>query len=85
MVQHDNTNVARERTGAIYLKAINHSRCHFFSWATNKHASYFKTFSAAVSASWMTEHNVTAAHTDSQCEYILRKCESVVWKTQQSH
>lgn len=89
MVQHDNKKEAmwreRKKTGAIYLKAINHSCCHFFSWATNKHASYFKTFSPAVSATWMAEHDIIAAHTDLQCESILRKCKSVVWKNQQIH
>lgn len=88
MEQHDNKKEAmwreRKKTGAIYLKAINRSCCHFFSWATHKHASYFKTFSAAVPATRMTEHDVKAAHTDSSRESIIRKCESVVWKSQQS-
>lgn len=95
MVQHDNKKEAmwreeeresererKKKTGAIYLKAINHSCRHFFSWVINKHASYFKTFSAAVSATWMTEHDVTAAHTDLLCEIIIGK--TMVWKNTQS-
>lgn len=82
MVQHDNKKEKKKKMGAIYLKAINHS--HFFSWATNKHASYFKTFSAAVSSTWMTEHDVKAVHTDLKNENSLRKSESVVQKNRQS-
>lgn len=83
--QQERGNVTTEREkkkmGAIYLKAINHFRCHFFSWVTNKHASYFKLkFSAAVSATWMSEHDVKAVRTDLQYESSLRKSESVVRK-----
>ena len=79
MVQHDNKKEAMWREGKkdrgnLPYKAINYSRCHLFSLATNNHVSYFKTCSAAVSATRMTELDVKAAHTDSQCGSILRKC-----------
>lgn len=66
--QQERGNVARgekkERQGQFTLRRLTIPAATSFPGRQNKNASYFKTFSAAVSATWMTER-VKAAHTDS--------------------
>lgn len=71
MVQHDNKKEAtwreerkKRRQGQFTLGRLTIPAATSFAGRQNENASYFKTFSAAVSATWMTER-VKAAHTDS--------------------
>lgn len=85
MVQHDNKKEAmwreeekkrkKKRQGQFTLRRLTIPAATSFPGRQIKRASYFKTFSAAVSATWMTER-VKAAHTDSQ----FKKCESQLGK-----
>lgn len=82
MVQHDNKKEAmwreeekKKRQGQFTLRRLTIPAATSFPGRHIKHASYFKTSSAAVSATWMTER-VKAAHTDSQ----FKKYESQLGK-----